>query len=362
MAIFFLILLLFSTTIWLYLYSQKLSQKTGYLKEAVEDLKLLQEVSKEITSKLKISELLPAIMDAFVKAGQVKKGSIMLFDKKKDVLKIKAARGVSKRAIENIELHAGEGVAGRVVQTGQSVLINDTTTAGLYKDFFEQPEKSRPRETLLCLPLIFKDEVLGVVTLDSKLSGEQFIRNDERLLSILASQAAVAINNARMYKMAITDPLTDLYVSRFFLTRLEQEIEKAKRYKGKFSLLFLDIDHFKKFNDRYGHQMGDKALIHLANIMEKTTRSADICGRYGGEEFVILLPETPKNKAAVLARRLRKKVSESGFRVKGKRYKITVSIGVAEYTPGVDKVQKIIKKADKKLYMAKKQGRNRVVS
>ncbi|MGM0442012.1 MAG: sensor domain-containing diguanylate cyclase, partial [Elusimicrobiota bacterium] len=286
----------------------------------------------------------------------------MLYDREKDLLEIKASRGLSERAIENVKLKMGEGIGGRVAQTGEPILINDTTKNHFYKDFFKESEKGRPRETLLCLPLKFKEDILGVVTLDSKFSGKQFIRNDKRLLSILASQAAVAINNARMYKMAITDPLTKLYMRRFFLTRLDQEIEKAKRYSGKFSLLFLDIDHFKKFNDTYGHQMGDRALMHLADIMKSTTRGADICGRYGGEEFVILLPETPKERAVILAERLREKVDNSTFKVDGRKYKIRICIGVAGYNSSVKTPKDLIREADKKLYRAKEEGRNKVVS
>ncbi|MDA3792252.1 MAG: sensor domain-containing diguanylate cyclase [Elusimicrobia bacterium] len=340
---------------------KRLKAQKKKMQDAINDLKLLQEVSKDVSSKLEMGQLLPAVMDAFVRAGNVKKGSIMLYDNEKDLLEIKAAKGLSQRAIDNVKLRLGEGIGGRVAETGESILINDTTKNSIYKDFFAGGKKARPHETLLCLPLIFKGGVLGVVTLDSKITGQQFIRNDERLLSILASQTAVSINNARMYEMAITDGLTKLYIRRYFFNRLEEEIEKSSRYGHPLSLLFLDIDHFKEFNDTYGHQMGDKALIHLSKVMVDKTRNVDICARYGGEEFIIILPETPKDAALILAKRLRKSIEVSSFTGLGQEYKLTVSIGLAEYTSNMTS-KDIIKEADKNLYKAKDTGRNKVVS
>ena len=340
---------------------QRLKKKTRDMDEAINDLKLLQEVGKDISSKLDMSELLPGIMNAFVRAGKVSKGSLMLYDKEKDLLEIKASVGLSERAKKYVKLKIGEGIAGKVAETGNSILINDTTRDIVYKDFFVGDPKGRPKETLLSLPLIFKGEVLGVITLDSKISGEQFIRNDERLLSILASQSAVSINNAIMYEMAITDALTGLYIRRYFIHRLEQEVEKARRYDRPLSLLFLDIDHFKEFNDTYGHQLGDKALIYLAKIMKRRTRAADICVRYGGEEFIIILPETPKEQAMAMAERLRQDVENDSISAKGNIYKITASIGVAAYSGKIISANELIRESDRRLYQAKEEGRNRVV-
>ncbi len=347
---------------YFYFHFKKQKKNTKKCKSAVDDLKLIQELGKEISSKLQMSELLPAIMDAFVKAGDVSKGSLMLYDREKDVLDIKTSVGLSDRARKHIKFKIGEGIAGRVAETAKPILINDTTGAHMYKDFFSEDSKGRPRETILSLPLIFKGEVLGVIALDAKTSGGQFIRNDERLLSILASQAAVSINNAKMYEMAITDDLTKLYSKRHFVIRLQEEVEKARRYDRPLSLLFIDIDHFKEFNDTYGHQLGDKALKHLAGIIKQTTRAADISGRYGGEEFVVILPETAKEHALILAERLRKNIEKQSFVARGNEYRITVSIGIGEYKTKMTSPSQLIKEADKNLYEAKQKGRNRVVA
>lgn len=339
----------------------RLKNETWKLRESAEDLELLQEVSKEISSRLEMKELLPTIMNAFVRAGKVKKGSLMIYNEETGRMEIKAAKEVSERAIEKIKLKIGEGIAGRVAETGEPLLINDTTKDKYYKEFFPEDPKGRPSETLLCLPLIFKDKVLGVITLDSKITGEQFIRNDERLLSILASQAAVSINNARMYKMAITDGLTKLYIQRYFLLRIEQEFGKSKRYGRPLSIIFVDIDYFKLFNDNYGHQIGDMALIHITKSIRKHTRATDICSRYGGDEFIIILPETPIRQGLMLGERLRKSVERNLLNVKGDKFLMTVSIGVAEYNNHMKAHQDLIREADRKLYQAKEGGRNMVM-
>ena len=339
---------------------RKMKRQEKKIKTAVEDLKLIQDLGKDVSSKLEINELLPGIMDAFVKAGKVNKGSIMLYNEETELLEIRAAVGLSDRAREHIKLKIGEGIAGHVAESGQPFLINDTQKNAIYKDFFQSPTQSRPRETILSLPLIVKGRVLGVVTLDSKITGEQFLRNDERLLSILASQAAVSINNAYMYEMAITDGLTKVYIRRHFNLRLEEEVSKARGYDRPLSILFIDIDHFKGFNDTYGHQLGDQALIHLCKILKKRTRSDDIVARYRGEEFIILLPKTPKEQDMLLADRIRKYVERGSFSARGNEYKITVSIGVASYTSNMESGMELIRIADEKLYEAKNAGRNRI--
>jgi len=362
MILLLILIVILLIIIGLLLRHNKLARRCSLeLGDAIDDLKLLQHAGKEISSKLEMNELLPGVMNAFAKAGKVKKGSLMLYDKEKNILEIKASMGLSERAIKNVKLKIGEGIAGRVAQTKTPLLINDITYDKHYKEIFNEYHQKRPKETILSLPLIFKNEVLGVVTLDSKISGEQFIRNDERLLSILASQTAVSINNARMYEMAITDGMTKLYIHRYLLHRLKQEFDKAKRYRRPLSLIFADIDNFKLFNDTHGHQVGDKALLHISKLIKKCTRVTDICARYGGDEFVIILPETPKSQGMILSKRLKETVEESFFKEKGQQYKITISIGLAEYTSNINSDKDLLENADQNLLKAKKEGRNKII-
>lgn len=157
-----------------------------------------------------------------------------------------------------------------------------------------------------------------------------------------------------LYELAVRDEKTGLYNHRFFKNIFSIELEKAKRGK-KLSLIIIDIDFFKKINDTYGHLVGDKMIKALADLLKESFRKSDVIARFGGEEFFIMLPNTSINKAKIVAERIRKKVLKS----KLKKYKITISLGVAEYKKA-DNFQRIEERADKALYKAKKEGRNRV--
>ena len=163
-------------------------------------------------------------------------------------------------------------------------------------------------------------------------------------------------------ELAITDELTQLYNSRHFFKQLDLEIYRSKRYEHPLSLLFLDIDHFKKYNDAYGHLQGDKVLIRLGQIIKSCLRTMDSAYRYGGEEFTVVLPETDGKEAVVVAPRIRALMEAEKFMPEtGKIVKITVSIGVTEYCPD-ERVSSFVERADKAMYIAKQKGRNKVVS
>ncbi len=165
----------------------------------------------------------------------------------------------------------------------------------------------------------------------------------------------------KLHTMATTDELTNLWNRRYFMQSVSQEIERAKRYKQYFSVMMLDIDHFKKVNDTQGHAAGDAVLQHLASIIKKNLRRLDIPGRIGGEEFGIILPSTNLEKAALLAERLRKDIENSPAYYNGNEIAFTVSIGVTNYHHRLSKVDELLKIVDDALYKAKDHGRNRVV-
>lgn len=347
-----------------YLFTMKRLQEIHRYRQMVDDRQLIQELSTKISSILDRKKLYPEIMNAFVKAGKVNKGSFMILNEETNLLEIVESVGLPELTTQVVKLRIGEGIAGKVAATGAPLLISDITKVSEYFDFSEDPIGQRPKETMLCLPLKFQDRTLGVVNLHSKITKEPFIYNDEILLSIIANQAAVAINNAKMYEMAITDGLTKLYIHRYFIIRLQEEMNRTKRYNKSLSLLMLDIDHFKEFNDDYGHQVGDYALIVLANKMKETTRTTDICCRYGGEEFSIIMPETNLKEAIVAAERLRKIVESTPLTVREIPLHITISIGVASY-PFILPERELTKEefignSDKALYFSKQHGRNKV--
>ncbi|OGQ34346.1 MAG: hypothetical protein A3F16_01180 [Deltaproteobacteria bacterium RIFCSPHIGHO2_12_FULL_43_9] len=168
--------------------------------------------------------------------------------------------------------------------------------------------------------------------------------------------------NSKLQKQAITDALTNLYNRRYFLQRLGEEISRVERFQRNLSLLMVDVDYFKEYNDISGHPSGDKALKKIANILIENSRKVDTVARYGGEEFVILLPETPKEGAKLFAERIRKAIEMTKFDFQSRlpSKNMTISIGLASY-PEDCPPDKLIANADKALYDAKKKGRNCVV-
>ena len=163
-------------------------------------------------------------------------------------------------------------------------------------------------------------------------------------------------------ELAITDELTQLYNSRHFFKQLDLEVYRSKRYEHPLSLLFLDVDHFKKYNDAYGHVEGDKVLIRLGRIIKSCLRTMDSAYRYGGEEFTVVLPETEGKEAVIVAARIKALMEAEKFTPQsGKIVKVTISIGVTEYCPD-ERVSNFVERADKAMYIAKQQGRNKVAS
>lgn len=169
--------------------------------------------------------------------------------------------------------------------------------------------------------------------------------------------------NQKLMEMAITDGLTGVFNRRYFQERLAEEVNRFKRYHGSLSVIILDIDHFKKINDTYGHLFGDEVLKKLGAILKAETRKCDLVARYGGEEFVLLLPSTDLKGATRLAERLRQKVEETEFSCGNQKVKVTISLGVASMSSPSEKTEKeLLSVADKALYYSKHKGRNRVTA
>ncbi len=221
-------------------------------------------------------------------------------------------------------------------------------------------------EYFISLPLVAKNRVVGVMLVDNFYSKRPITKDDIWKLNMFANQAGLAIQNSQEFEKTLilsnTDRLTGLWNYGYFQHQLAEDIKRANRFNRYLSLLMLDIDFFKNFNDTLGHVAGDKLLQEIAEILKKSCREVDIVARYGGEEFAIILPETFKEKAYSSAERIRKCTAAHQFHYKegtpAKR--ITISIGVASFPQDASTVQDLISFADKALYAAKETGRNRV--
>lgn len=208
------------------------------------------------------------------------------------------------------------------------------------------------------MPLEIEKELIGYLVA-SEMSSE-----DKDKFSILAHQFMLGIKRAFLYQrlqeLAITDSLTGVFSRRYALERLEEEIERSRKFNYKFSAAMLDIDHFKNYNDRYGHLVGDAILREVSKATKESIRQIDLIGRYGGEEFLIILTETDKEQAALAGERIRKSIEDNTVRVYDEELKITVSVGISTFPDDAKDKALLIDRADMALYDAKKTGRNKV--
>lgn len=215
--------------------------------------------------------------------------------------------------------------------------------------------------TILCVPLLTRDQSIGVLYVDSREVVGAFGNQELDLLTAIASQASIAITNAQLYERATVDGLTRLYVRSFFEQRLTQEVSRSQRYGQEVSVLMMDVDHFKKFNDTYGHAVGDLVLKLVADVIRKTIRQdIDIPARFGGEEMLVLMPDTGVDGAMVLAERIRSAIETAGLPHDGQTLQVKVSVGVATAPLHAMTTADLIEAADAALYHSKRNGRNQV--
>jgi diguanylate cyclase (GGDEF)-like protein len=214
------------------------------------------------------------------------------------------------------------------------------------------------------VPVITDDAVIALMRL-SRPSKKPFTADELRFLEAVANQTALALERVKLIafleNLSITDALTGIANRRHFEWRLSEEIERARRYKYPLSALMLDLDHFKQVNDNYGHQIGDIVLQQVAQRLRRILRRTDFLARYGGEEFIVLAPQTPADRALILAERLRQVIAESPIPVADNlQIHITISIGVAVFPNHAQNESELVRAADAALYKAKQMGRNRV--
>lgn len=330
------------------------------------EIETLFKASQAMNFQSDTDKLVHQIIEMAGKAINAERCSVMLRTgsandelETKIVYGLKGSGGKTCKVDGTVKIKSGEGIAGMVLKNGNSVIVNEGHNDPLFKNYEDTADFEKNINNLISVPLKIKDRITGVINGVNKLSGEGFTEDDQRLLEALAQQAAMAVEHARLYELAITDGLTRLFIHRYFQARLEEEIVRAKRYHTACSLIMFDIDHFKKFNDTYGHQQGDIVLMEVAKLVKETIReTVDIPSRYGGEEFTIILPETDTKGAYLLAERLRKVVEAYDFPGQDKALKVTISLGVATFPDHATQKAVLIKKVDTALYACKKNGRN----
>jgi diguanylate cyclase (GGDEF)-like protein/PAS domain S-box-containing protein len=268
------------------------------------------------------------------------------------------------KEINGIEIGDGVGSCGTAVYYGQRVIVKDILTHPYWHSFLPLIEKTALRACWSEPIFSSTGKVLGSFAIYYQFPHEP-TDNELELISFAANLASVAIENRaaqeELEHRAYYDYLTNLANRRYFIERAESELHRAQRYQTALSMIMLDIDHFKKINDEFGHKMGDKVLQALAKTALATLRDADVIGRIGGEEFAIYLPETHSEQALDVAERLRAALAETSISVNGTpAIQFTVSIGITTLDKNNGVIDSLLQQADKALYQAKKNGRNRV--
>jgi diguanylate cyclase (GGDEF)-like protein len=261
--------------------------------------------------------------------------------------------------IDLFEQHANNSIIEKVLSSA-TPYVNNHYSFELKVPFSKDSVFIR---SILCYPLQRRGEKLGVIQLINKTTGA-FSREDQALIEMLIDPLAVAINTVESFenseRLTITDDLTQLYNYRYLMQYLEADVKRCLRYKKKVSLLFIDVDGFKQINDTFGHLAGSQALAEMGQVLRRIVRETDVIGRYGGDEFVIVLPETPLNGAMVIAERIRKKVEECEFVAQNLSIRLTVSLGVANCPKHTLTAEGLIKKADAAMYRAKELSKNSI--
>lgn len=335
------------------------------LERKVYEFYTLFDIGKEIGSTLNIDEILRIILFTTMAHLKVTSVTIFLVDnffsterESKNIVNI-MSQGVLDIKKESIAIPTDRGLVKLLTKFKNIITFDELINKGI-----SEQEKNilENLKCTVCIPLLIKDTFRGLLILGSKRgTDKELTREQTEFLQTIISFATLALENARLFTLAITDGLTKLYSHQYFMLRIDEEYKRSLRYSRDFSLLMIDIDHFKKINDTYGHLAGNAVLVQLSKIFQEGIRTSDLVARYGGEEFVILLPEISLEGAYILAERLRIKVEANKFDFNETKISVTISIGLSSFEPKKDKdksVEEVIMEADKLLYQAKEEGRN----
>ncbi len=330
------------------------------------EVAVFHELGKALTSSLQLDQVLRTIMEKINEVLRPDTWSLLLMNSEKQELYFQIATGKGADALKDVRIKVGQGVAGWVAQTGEVVVVPDTT-----KDsrFFSQVDEHTKMETrsIVAVPVRFRDQCLGVIELINCIGAEGFSQRDLAFLEALADYAAIAIENARhvqrIHELTITDDCTSLYNARHLNFMLDTEIYRSHRYAFEFSLIFIDLDHFKNVNDTHGHLIGSKLLGEIGQAIKDKCRLIDLAFRYGGDEFVVLLPQTSKENALGVARRLHKLIRETiWLKDENMDVRVTASVGVASYPTDSRTKAELLHLADEAMYLVKNTTRDSVAA
>jgi diguanylate cyclase (GGDEF)-like protein len=333
------------------------------LRQRTRELSFFINVGKALTSTLEFRKVLKIIMEKAQRLIRCESWAILLLSDTQQELSFELVKGPWLKEVRDIRIKVGEGLEGQVAQSGVPLIISNLER--------EQPLKRQPllrrlkAKSVLCVPIVSKKKTLGVLEMVNKLNGAPFGKTDVDLLLKLVDHAAIALERSFLYQqmsdLAIMDDLTRLYNFRHLDRVLENEIRRGQRYGSTVSLVFLDMDHFKHVNDRHGHLNGSKVLVEMAQLLLRNLREVDIVARYGGDEFVVVLPQTSVPIARKIVERIQESLRKNEFlKEDGLRLKLSASFGIAGFPEHAKNKTDLIRLADQAMYRAKETGRDRL--
>jgi len=322
-------------------------------------LAILYDTVHDLTSTLALREVLQRLLDRVLIHLDSEIASILLAGPD-GRLRIEHARGLPAEVVESTSLAPGDGISGWVARQDEPVLVEDVERDPRFR---RRNHERYYTSSAISVPLRIRSELLGVLNVNNRSDRRPYVPEHLRLMEAIAAHAAVAIDNARRYEETLQrarfDALTGLANHGHFWATLETELERGRRYGRELALVLLDVDHFKTFNDRYGHVRGDEALAGVARTLRACSRVHDLGARYGGEEFGVLLPETRAAGGCAFAEKIRQSLAAQAF-AGAPPGALTVSVGVAAFPEHAREARGLVERADAELFRAKHGGRNRV--
>ncbi|MBI4823269.1 MAG: sensor domain-containing diguanylate cyclase [Nitrospirae bacterium] len=345
------------------LYKKNLDLKSK-LNIVTKELSFFEEINKVLTSSIETNKILVLIMKKLKDLTKAEAWSILMVDEETGDLVFEKTEGRAKKTIKKFRLKPGEGIAGWVAKEGIPVVVPDVSTDKRFCSKIDR-ETHFNTKSLMCVPIKSKGKTIAVLEVINKKTGEPFNDDDLNLLLRLTSQTALALERTSLYQkmeeLVVTDDLTKLFNTRYLNRTIETEVIRSNRYHSPLSLIFMDIDYFKLINDNYGHLVGSKVLVEMGQILINQLRTIDIVARYGGDEFVIVLPQTNAADAVIIAERIRKAIEQNTFlRREGYSLKVTSSFGVAAYPESAKTKEDLLRVADEAMYRVKHTTRNGV--
>ena len=330
------------------------------------ELEIYEEVNKDLASSIDLNSILDTIMKRAKELTKAETWTVFLVDEGTGELVFERTEGKKTKETQKFRLMKGEGIAGWVAKGGMPVLVPDVSQDKRFSQKIDSAFNLKHKiKSIMCVPIKSNEKPLGVIEVFNKTTEEPFTREDFNQLIKLIDQSSILIERALLYQkveeLSITDDLTKLFNTRYLNRTIEMEIQRSLRYRTSVSLIFMDIDDFKQINDRHGHLVGSKILAEMGQLLIRNLRTVDVVVRYGGDEFVIVLPHTPPAAAALIAERIRKSVDRNVFLEKeGYTLRITASFGVASYPESARSKEELLRLADEAMYKVKYHTKNGV--